>query len=69
MPAAKSMVKKSQTKPEEIHLPITDVFIASDIPEVCRFCGKTRTNILKVRKDKEFHACPVCKSTYWVVNK
>jgi len=42
-----------------------EIFIASDQPEVCRYCGKARTNF-KEMAGRQLHTCPECGKSYWV---
>jgi Zn finger protein HypA/HybF involved in hydrogenase expression len=42
-----------------------EIFIASDQPEVCRYCGKMRTDFTEVN-GRQLHTCPECGKSYWV---
>lgn len=42
-----------------------EIFYASDQPEVCRYCGKARTDWKDVG-NRQLHTCPDCGKSYWV---
>lgn len=42
-----------------------EIFLASDQPEVCRYCGKIRTDFTDVG-NRQLHTCPECSKSYWV---
>jgi formamidopyrimidine-DNA glycosylase len=41
-----------------------EVFLMTDQPETCRYCG-SRTNFVQVGK-RQLHTCPECGKQYWV---
>jgi uncharacterized protein with PIN domain len=44
-----------------------EIFLASDQPEVCRYCGEARTDFIDTAiKGRQLHICPACGKKYWV---
>jgi uncharacterized Zn finger protein len=41
-----------------------EVFYASDQPEICRYCGKVRTDFVEVG-NRQLQTCPECGMVYW----
>lgn len=57
-----SLEELNQGNHDQDHL---EIFLASDQPEVCRYCGKIRTDFSEVG-GRQLHTCPECGRSYWV---
>lgn len=45
-----------------------ETFEMTEQPETCRSCG-ARTRFRQVTDTKQFHQCPDCGNSYWVVEE
>jgi tRNA(Ile2) C34 agmatinyltransferase TiaS len=62
--------RAKQVSLEELNHENLEIFLASDQPEICRYCGKTRTDFIDTTvKGRQLHTCPACGKKYWVDEK